>query len=208
MKKNKKLSNLSKINISNEKDIDLKIHKIQKYFYKIMQILGLDMNNDSLKKTPKRIAKMYVNDIFCNINKNIDFDFSIFKNSFSYNNIVIQKDISICSICEHHFLPIIGVAHIAYIPNKYVIGLSKINRLVNFLSKKPQLQERLTVEIVNYLRNYLDVQDTACIIKAQHYCVFFRGVKDSFSKTLTFKFTGDFKFNDTVRNFFLKNISL
>lgn len=176
-----------------------KILLIEKYFKKIMEVLGLDISDDSLKNTPKRVSKMYVKEIFHGLNNNFLPKVSLFKNKYNYNEIIIEKDINVFSTCEHHLLPIIGKAHVGYIPNTKIIGLSKINRIVNYFSRRPQLQERLTIQIVKYLQTKLSIKNVACIIIAKHLCVNYRGINDICSKTITSKFGGIFnkkKFKD------------
>nr|WP_185857381.1 GTP cyclohydrolase I FolE [Blattabacterium cuenoti] len=185
-----------------------KIEKIKKHFFQIMKILGLDMNDDSLRKTPKRVAKMFIQEIFSGLNpKNIP-DFSIFENKYKYNQMLIEKNITVYSTCEHHFLPIVGKAHVGYISNGKVVGLSKINRIVNFYAKRPQVQERLTMQIVQSLQDMLETQDVACVIEAKHLCVNSRGIRDTDSKTITTELIGSFKKNSEIRKEFLHYIGI
>ncbi len=185
-------------------DDDTKIELIKKHFSEIMSILGLDLNDDSLKETPLRVAKMYVKEVFAGLNPANKPNTKFFGNQFKYNEMLIEKDITLYSCCEHHFLPIIGKVHIAYFPNGKVIGLSKINRLVQFYAKRPQVQERLTVQISDGLREALQTNDIAVIIDAEHLCVRSRGIKDTNSSTITSSYSG--KFQDEKNQ--LKFISL
>lgn len=174
-------------------DDDTKIELIKKHFSEIMSILGLDLNDDSLKETPLRVAKMYVKEVFAGLNPANKPNTKLFGNQFKYNEMLIEKDITLYSYCEHHFLPIIGKVHIAYFPNGKVIGLPKINRLVQFYAKRPQVQERLTVQISDGLREALLTNDIAVIIDAEHLCVRSRGIKDTNSTTITSSFSGKFQ---------------
>ena len=174
-------------------DDDTKIELIKKHFSEIMSILGLDLNDDSLKETPLRVAKMYVKEVFAGLNPANKPNTKLFGNQFKYNEMLIEKDITLYSYCEHHFLPIIGKVHIAYFPNGKVIGLPKINRLVQFYAKRPQVQERLTVQISDGLREALQTNDIAVIIDAEHLCVRSRGIKDTNSTTITSSFSGKFQ---------------
>ncbi len=190
-----------------ELDDSLKIELIEKHFSEIMQILGLDLTDDSLKGTPHRVAKMYVKEIFSGLNPANKPKISMFDNKYKYNQMLVEKDITFYSNCEHHFVPIIGKAHIAYISNGKVIGLSKINRVVKYFAQRPQVQERLTMQIANELRQILGTNDVAVLIDAEHLCVSSRGVNDVSSSTVTAEYTG--KFNDpNVRNEFLKYLTL
>ncbi|AFJ90525.1 GTP cyclohydrolase I FolE [Blattabacterium sp. (Blaberus giganteus)] len=185
-----------------------KIEKIKKHFFQIMKILGLNMNDDSLQRTPKRVAKMFIKEIFSGLNpKNLP-NFSIFENKYKYKQMLIEKNITVYSTCEHHFLPIVGKAHVGYISNGKVVGLSKINRIVNFYAKRPQVQERLTIQIVQYLRKMLETQDVACVIEAKHLCVNSRGIRDIDSSTITTELIGSFKNNSEIREEFLHHIGI
>lgn len=184
--------NLEKNNSSLSEDE--KIKAIAKHFRSIMEILNLDLNDNSLKDTPDRVAKMYVKELFDGLDPNLAPSISKFENSFEYNGCILEKNIPFYSLCEHHFVPIKGVAHVAYYANEKIIGLSKINRIVNYLSKKPQVQEKLTVEIVTYLKNVLQTEDVACVLEAEHLCVSMRGIKDVNSLTTTAEYSG--KFNE------------
>lgn len=162
-------------------------------FSEIMDVLGLDLNDDSLRGTPDRVAKMYVEEIFSGLNPANKPKIALFDNKFQYNQMLIEKDITFYSNCEHHFVPIIGRAHVAYISSGKVIGLSKLNRIVQYFAKRPQVQERLTNQIGKELQNILETEDVAVIIDAQHLCVASRGVEDSNSSTVTMFFDGAFK---------------
>jgi GTP cyclohydrolase I len=168
------------------------IEQIEYHFRKIMQALGLDLNNDSLKDTPLRVAKMYVNEAFIGLNPLNEPNITLFENPFKYNEIIVEKDIPLYSHCEHHFVPIIGKAHVAYISKGEVIGLSKLNRIVHYCSKRPQVQERLTIEIAEHLKKVMNIEDVAVIIKAEHLCVAARGVNDTGCSTITNSFHGQF----------------
>ncbi len=185
-----------------------KIEKIKKHFFQIMKILGLDMNDDSLRKTPKRVAKMFIQEIFSGLNSKNSPNLSIFENKYKYKQMLIEKNITVYSTCEHHFLPIVGKAHVGYISNGKVVGLSKINRIVNFYAKRPQVQERLTIQIVQYLQKMLDTQDVACVIEAKHLCVNSRGIRDIDSSTITTELIGSFKKNSEIREEFLHHIGI
>lgn len=179
---------------SNALDEKSKIELIERHFSEIMNILGLDLNDDSLQGTPRRVAKMFVKEIFSGLNPENKPKVKLFENKFRYNQMLVEKDIKVNSYCEHHFVPIIGKAHVAYISNGYVIGLSKINRIVEYYAKRPQVQERLTEQIARELKSALGTEDVAVIIEATHMCVSLRGVEDDHSSTTTSSFHG--KFND------------
>ncbi len=168
------------------------IRQIEYHFRKIMIALGLDLNDDSLKNTPQRVAKMYVNETFMGLNPLNEPSVTLFENKFKYSEIVLERDIPVYSCCEHHFVPIIGKAHVAYISRGEVIGLSKLNRIVHYCSKRPQVQERLTIEIAEYLKRVLRVEDVAVIIKAEHLCVASRGINDIGCTTITNSLHGAF----------------
>ena len=176
-----------------EMDDILKIELIQKHFKEIMDILGLDTNDDSLSGTPHRVAKMYVKEIFRGLNPANKPAVKLFENKYQYNEMLIEKNITLYSYCEHHFVPIIGKVHVAYISNGQVIGLSKINRLVQYYAKRPQVQERLTNQIAEGLKEALQSTDVAVIIDAVHLCVASRGIKDTSSSTVTACYSGRFK---------------
>jgi GTP cyclohydrolase I len=174
-------------------DDNLKIELIQKHFKEIMYILGLDLNDDSLSGTPYRVAKMYVKEIFRGLNPANKPAVKLFENKYQYNEMLIEKNITLYSYCEHHFVPIIGKVHVAYISNGQVIGLSKINRLVQYYAKRPQVQERLTNQIAEALKEALQSDDVGVIIDAVHLCVASRGIKDTSSSTVTASYSGRFQ---------------
>jgi GTP cyclohydrolase I len=184
-----------------------KIAIIESHFEKIMLTLGLDLTDDSLSGTPKRVAKMYVEEIFSGLDPKNKPSISLFKNAYDYDQMLVEKDIEVYSVCEHHFVPIVGRAHVAYFAKADVIGLSKINRIVRHFAKRPGVQERLTVQIVEELKNALGTDDVACVIDAKHLCVNSRGVGDTHSSTITGQYGG--KFNDAaVKMEFLKHIGM
>lgn len=178
---------------------DEKIEKIKKDVENILITLGMDLTDDSLKGTPNRVAKMFVKEIFGGLNPAKKPSASTFENSYKYGEMLVEKNITVYSTCEHHLLPIIGRAHVAYISKGRVIGLSKINRIVEFYAKRPQVQERLTMQIVQELQIALKTEDVACIIDAKHLCVNSRGIKDIESSTVTSEFGGQFKNEQTRR---------
>ena len=184
-----------------------KISIIEKNMKDILHTLGLDLTDDSLKGTPKRVAKAFVNEIFGGLNPLKKPVASTFDNKYKYNEMLVEKNISVYSTCEHHLLPIVGKAHIAYISNGTVVGLSKMNRIVDYFSKRPQVQERLTIQVVKELQNVLNTDDVACVIDAKHLCVNSRGIKDIGCSTITSEFGGAFK-KPAVREEFLKYIQL
>lgn len=175
-----------------EQDDDLKIELIEKHFREIMYILGLDLTDDSLKGTPNRVARMYVKEIFSGLNPNSAPDVRLFENKYKYKNMLIEKSIGFHSTCEHHFVPIVGKAHVAYIPNGKVVGLSKLNRIVRYFARRPQVQERMTIQIANMLKESLQTNDVAVLIEADHLCVASRGVQDVTSNTITAEYCGKF----------------
>ena len=179
-----------------------KISAIQHHFAKIMEELGLDLSDDSLSGTPYRVAKMYVKELFYGLDPTNKPKLSTFANKYGYGKMLIEQDISIDSACEHHFLPITGLAHVAYIPNDRVIGLSKINRLVNYYAHRPQVQERLCLQILQDLQQALGTKSVIVMLSAKHLCVSSRGIKDKSSFTTTLEFGGEFE-NVEVRNEFL-----
>lgn len=183
-------------------DDDLKIELIEEKFRDIMHILGLDLEDDSLKGTPHRVAKMYVKEIFSGLNPANKPQIALFENKYRYSEMLVEKDITFYSNCEHHFVPIIGKAHVAYISNGSVIGLSKINRIVQYYAKRPQVQERLTIQIANALKEALKTEDVAVVIDAHHLCVSSRGVQDNQSSTVTSSYSGQFE-KEAVRKEFL-----
>jgi GTP cyclohydrolase I len=186
---------------------DEKIEKIKKDVENILITLGMDMTDDSLKGTPNRVAKMFVKEIFGGLNPAKKPSASTFDNNYKYGEMLVEKNITLYSTCEHHLLPIIGRAHVAYISKGRVIGLSKINRIVEFYSKRPQVQERLTMQIVQELQIALGTEDVACIIDAKHLCVNSRGIRDIESSTVTSEFGGQFK-NEQTRRELLNYIQL
>ncbi len=190
-----------------ELDDTEKMELIAKHFASIMQVLGMDLNDDSLKDTPKRVAKMYVKEIFSGLNPANKPKITLFKNPYNYNRMLVERNISVSSNCEHHFVPIVGKAHLAYISNGHVIGLSKLNRIVQYCSQRPQVQERLTIQIANLLKEELGTEDIAVIIDAHHHCVSSRGIRDASSTTLTAEYSGRFLDIET-RNEFLKLIGI
>lgn len=190
-----------------ELDDELKIELIAKHFKEIMQIMGLDLTDDSLQGTPHRVAKMYVKEIFSGLNPANAPDVRLFENKYQYKNMLVEKSISFHSTCEHHFVPIIGKAHVAYIPNGKVVGLSKLNRIVRHFARRPQVQERMTIQIANMLKDTLGVSDVAVLIEADHLCVASRGVQDASSKTVTSEYSGKF-LDMKTREEFLTYIAL
>jgi GTP cyclohydrolase I len=186
-----------------ELDDELKIELIEKHFKEIMLILGLDLSDDSLKGTPHRVAKMYVNEIFAGLNPKSVPDVKLFENKYNYKNMLVEKSIGFHSTCEHHFVPIIGKAHVAYIPNGKVVGLSKLNRIVRYFARRPQVQERMTIQIANMLKEALNTDDVAVLIEADHLCVASRGVQDVTSNTVTSEYSGKFLDAKTREEFLL-----
>ncbi|MEQ6119355.1 GTP cyclohydrolase I FolE [Reichenbachiella sp. MALMAid0571] len=184
-----------------EMDNDLKIELIAKHFKEIMQVLGLDLTDDSLRGTPMRVAKMYVKEVFSGLDPKNKPHARLFENKFGYGEMLVEKDITFYSHCEHHFVPIYGKAHVAYISSGKVIGLSKINRIVQYFAKRPQVQERMTVQIANELKTVLKTEDVGVVIDANHMCVSSRGVGDTNSKTGTAHFSGKFSEENTKREF-------
>ena len=184
-----------------------KVALIKEDIKHIMETLGLDLTDDSLKGTPQRVAKMFVNEIFSGLHPERKPEASTFDNHYKYGEMLVEKNITVYSTCEHHLLPIVGRAHVAYISNGTVVGLSKMNRIVDYYSKRPQVQERLTMQIVQDLQVVLNTQDVACVIDAKHLCVNSRGIRDIESSTVTSEFGGKFKDN-AVRREFLDYIKL
>lgn len=182
-----------------------KINNIAVHFKEIMNILGLDLTNDSLKDTPQRIARMYVNEIFSGLNVDNFPKMTVIENDMKYDQMVVIERIQVLSVCEHHFQTIDGSATVAYIPNNKVVGLSKINRVVQFFSRRPQVQERLTKQIADCLQYVLDTEHVAVHINAKHYCVIARGVQDAHSSTSTADLRGHFKSKIETREEFLKH---
>lgn len=171
---------------------DQKIELIKKDVHNILQTLGMDLTDDSMQGTPNRVAKMFVKELFGGLNPSRKPNPSVFENPYKYGEMLVEKNITVYSTCEHHLLPIIGRAHVAYISNGTVIGLSKMNRIVEYYAKRPQVQERLTMQIVQELQRALNTMDVACIIDAKHLCVNSRGIKDIESSTVTSEFGGRF----------------
>ncbi|MBA9076768.1 GTP cyclohydrolase I FolE [Rufibacter quisquiliarum] len=184
---------------------DQKIEGIAYHFREIMHLLGLDLEDDSLKGTPKRVAKMYVKEIFDGLHPDNRPAARLFENKYGYKQMLVERDITLYSSCEHHFVPIIGKAHVAYIPNEHVIGLSKLNRIVQYFGRRPQVQERLTCQIAQELRDVLKTENVAVLIEADHLCVMSRGVNDVSSSTITSEYSGLFE-QDTYRLEFLQAI--
>jgi len=184
-----------------EQSDDEKIVLIQEKVQDILQILGMDLNDDSLKGTPMRVAKMYVNEIFGGLKPEKKPKASTFKNNYRYGEMLVEKNITLYSTCEHHLLPIVGKAHLAYISNGSVVGLSKMNRIVDYYAKRPQVQERLTLQIVQEMQQILNTKDVACVIDAKHLCVNSRGINDISSSTVTSEFGGRFKSQELKQEF-------
>ncbi len=182
-------------------DDDQKIEKIERHFREIMTILGLDLSDDSLSGTPHRVAKMYVKEVFSGLNPKNRPTAKLFDNKYNYDQMLVEKDITFYSHCEHHFVPIYGKTHVAYFSSGKVIGLSKINRIVQYFSKRPQVQERLTVQIGEEMKRVLKTDDVAVVVDANHMCVASRGVSDTNSKTGTAYFSGKFKDENVKREF-------
>ncbi len=189
-----------------EMDDELKMELIEKHFKEIMQIMGLDLEDDSLKGTPGRVAKMYVKEVFSGLNPKNKPVAKLFENKYNYDQMLVEKDITFYSHCEHHFVPIYGKAHVAYFSSGKVIGLSKINRIVQYFSKRPQVQERLTVQIAEELKKILQTEDVAVVMDATHMCVSSRGVSDTNSQTGTAHFSGRFA-DQNIKNEFLNYIN-
>ena len=183
----------------NNYDRKEKIDHIEAHFAHIMRILGLDLSDDSLVDTPKRVAKMYVNEIFWGLDYEAFPKCTAVDNKMKYNEMVCERNINVQSNCEHHFVVIDGLATVAYVPNQKVLGLSKINRIVEYFSKRPQIQERLTEQVFHALQYILETEDVAVMIDAQHYCVKSRGVEDTGSSTVTSKLGGGFKSDPAAR---------
>lgn len=185
---------------------DEKIKIIQDHFAKIMETLGLDLADDSLSGTPRRVAKMFVQEKFKGLDQKNKPAISLFENSYQYNKMLIEKNINVQSTCEHHFLPIYGKAHVAYISSGKVIGLSKINRIVDYYARRPQVQERMTKQILSALQDALDTKDVIVVMDAKHMCVSSRGIEDHDSSTITMEYGGVF-INQTKRNEFMSLIN-
>jgi GTP cyclohydrolase I len=180
---------------------EVKIERIEKHFREIMNILGLDLTDDSLNGTPRRVAKMYVKEVFSGLNPKNRPNARLFDNKYNYDQMLVEKDITFYSHCEHHFVPIYGKAHVAYFSTGKVIGLSKINRMVQYFAKRPQVQERLTVQIGKEIERVLHTPDVGVVVDANHMCVASRGVGDTNSKTGTAYFSGKFKDENIKREF-------
>ncbi|MGA0030774.1 MAG: GTP cyclohydrolase I FolE [Flavobacteriaceae bacterium] len=185
-----------------------KIERITKSVRDILETLGMDLTDDSLKGTPKRVAKAYVNELFSGLNPLNKPSSSTFENKYQYGEMLVEKNITLYSTCEHHLLPIVGKAHVAYVSSGRVVGLSKMNRIVEYYANRPQVQERLTMQVVQELQQILNTQDVACIIDAKHLCVNSRGIKDITSSTVTAEYQGVFKTDENLRKEFLAYISL
>lgn len=185
-----------------ELDDESKVDMIEEQFRRIMTVLGLDLTDDSLRNTPRRVAKMFVKEIFKGLDPANKPEITLFENKYQYSDMLMEKNITVKSYCEHHFVPIVGRAHVAYISNGKVIGLSKINRIVDYFARRPQVQERLTIQIAEELKKILDTEDVAVFIESTHFCVTMRGVEDDHSSTITTSFHGKFK-SDQRRNEFL-----
>ena len=178
-----------------------KISIIEKNVYNILETLGMDLTDDSLKGTPKRVAKAWVNELFGGLKPEKMPKTSTFDNKYSYTEMLVEKNITVYSTCEHHLLPIIGKAHVAYFSKGTVIGLSKMNRIVDYFAKRPQVQERLTMQVVKALQKALGTDDVACVIDAKHLCVNSRGIRDVDCSTVTAEFGGKFKDKNVKREF-------
>ena len=202
------LSNIDTPILDNAFDLsdEEKISKIEEHFREIMKILGLDLNDDSLKGTPYRVAKMYVKEMFSGLDPKNKPPVSLFENKYEYGDMIIEKNITFYSNCEHHFVPIIGKVHIGYISSGNVIGLSKMHRIVNFYAKRPQVQERMTVQIINELKSCLNTEDIGLVVDADHLCVSSRGIKDITSSTITVESSGKFK-DENAWNKFLSLVN-
>jgi GTP cyclohydrolase I len=189
--------------LSDQEKIDL----IKKSVEHILETIGMDLTDDSIKGTPNRVAKMFVNEMFGGLHPSKKPKASTFENNYHYGEMLVEKNITVYSTCEHHLLPIIGRAHVAYISNGRVIGLSKMNRIVDYYAKRPQVQERLTMQIVQELQEALGTEDVACVIDAKHLCVNSRGIRDIESSTVTAEYGGQFK-NEAKRKEFLTFLNL
>ena len=194
--------------IQNNLDRKEKIEKIELHFTAIMQALGLDLTDDSLIETPKRVAKMFVNEVMWGLDYEAFPKCTTVDNKMHYNEMVVERNVSVQSNCEHHFVVIDGLATVAYVPKQKVLGLSKINRIVEYFSKRPQIQERLTEQIFHALQFILETEDVAVVINARHYCVRSRGVEDTGSSTVTSRLGGGFKTDPAARAEFMRMVSL
>ena len=175
--------------------------RIAMHFREIMQTLGLDLNDDSLKGTPARVAKMYVEEIFSGLNPENEPKISMFQNKYRYKEMLVEKNIRVQSHCEHHFVPILGLAHVAYISTGKVVGLSKLNRLVDYYARRPQVQERLTMQIAEALAHKLETPHVAVVLDAEHLCVRTRGIRDEKSSTVSSAYLGDFAKTEVKKEF-------
>ena len=187
-------------------DDEAKITAISGHFEAIMRELGLDLTDDSLAGTPRRVAKMYVQEWFKGLDPKNRPDVRMFDNRYEYHQLLVERDITLFSCCEHHFVPIIGKAHVAYLPGSHVVGLSKLNRVVQYYARRPQVQERLTRQIAEELKQSLGTDDVAVLIEADHLCVMSRGVNDTSSSTLTSEYSGRFAIDEALRREFLRQI--
>ncbi|MCA8831408.1 GTP cyclohydrolase I FolE [Hymenobacter pini] len=185
---------------------DEKITAIAGHFQEIMHLLGLDLTDDSLSGTPRRVAKMYVQEWFKGLDPRHRPEVRLFENRYHYQNMLVERDITVFSCCEHHFVPIIGKAHVAYLPGTHVVGLSKLNRVVQYFARRPQVQERLTRQIAEELKTTLGTEDVAVLIEADHLCVMSRGVNDTNSSTITAEYGGAFGQDEALRREFLRLI--
>jgi GTP cyclohydrolase I len=183
-----------------------KMGEIENKFREIMDVLGLDLNDDSLSGTPRRVAKMYVKEIFSGLDPKNHPDVKTFDNVYGYDHMLVERDINVNSTCEHHFLPIVGHAHVAYIPNDRVVGLSKLNRIVDHYARRPQVQERLTRQVLEALQELLGTDDVAVVLDAKHLCVSSRGIQDESSSTVTASYGGVFDNDADTRNEFLTHV--
>mgnify|MGYP000371512433 FL=1 len=184
-----------------------KMERIEHHFTQILHTLGMDLRDDSLQGTPHRVAKMYVKEIFQGLKPDNRPVAKVFANSFQYGEMLVEKEISLHTTCEHHFLPIVGRAHVAYIANGSVIGLSKINRIVDYFARRPQVQERLTRQVAEELKRVLNTEDVAVVIDAKHFCVAARGIQDTHSSTVTAEYSGRFR-EESTRKEFLQYIAM
>jgi len=207
-----KIDEIGDQHLSNTKDTPLrpdafemsnteKMMLIEEKIREVLHILGMDLTDDSLCGTPKRVAKMYVNEIFSGLHPDNKPEASSFENKYQYGEMLVEKNITLYSTCEHHLLPIVGRAHVAYISNGTVVGLSKMNRIVDYFAKRPQVQERLTLQIAQELQNTLNTKNVACVIDAKHLCVNSRGISDINSSTVTSEFGGRFQDIEVKREF-------
>jgi len=197
------LHNIDELDSTFEKDE--KIRLISYHFRKIMEVMGLDLDDDSLRDTPARVARMYVNEIFSGLDPANEPAISLFENKYAYKGMIVERNITVHSWCEHHFVPITGKAHVAYIAGEKVIGLSKLNRIVHYYCSRPQVQERLTEDIAAHLKKVLDTPDVAVVIDAVHHCVASRGIADVNSSTYTAHYSGQF-LSDEMKKEFLSAI--